>query len=175
MQESVYEKLRNYRIKNKMTQQQVADRLDVSRQAVTKWEAGESFPSTANLISLSRLYHVSIEELTGEKEMEAADERDNADQEQKKSKTFWTIEKQAFFVFLIGAFFVAAYILSPLFDLHPSMISLMIPQILLFTVTTVITFITDERSRTKGGFFDIFSPLLFVIGVQIIIGLIYEL
>ena len=46
-----------------MTQEMVAESLGVSRQAVGKWESGASEPSTANLIALSKLYGVSVDEL----------------------------------------------------------------------------------------------------------------
>lgn len=46
-----------------MTQEFVADRLGVSRQAVSKWENGTSDPSTSNLLALAKLYGVSPEEL----------------------------------------------------------------------------------------------------------------
>jgi glycerophosphoryl diester phosphodiesterase len=41
----------------------VAYKLGVSRQAVSKWENGTSFPSTSNLLSLAKLYNIPAEEL----------------------------------------------------------------------------------------------------------------
>lgn len=49
-----------------MTQELVADRLGVSRQAVSKWESGASEPSTSNLLALCKLFDVSPEEFLGE-------------------------------------------------------------------------------------------------------------
>ncbi len=46
-----------------MSQELVADRLNVSRQAVTKWEVGQSKPSAQNLQALAELYGVSSNEL----------------------------------------------------------------------------------------------------------------
>lgn len=57
------EKLREHRVRCKMTQEFVAEAVGVSRQAVSKWENGTSDPSTANLIALAKLYKVSPEEL----------------------------------------------------------------------------------------------------------------
>ena len=45
------------------TQEQLAQALKVSRQAVSKWESGASDPSTANLIALAKLYHTTVEEI----------------------------------------------------------------------------------------------------------------
>ena len=63
---SLSEKLRENRMRCKMTQEFVAEAVGVSRQAVSKWENGTSDPSTANLIALAKLYGVSPEELLGE-------------------------------------------------------------------------------------------------------------
>ena len=57
------EKLISLRKKNKLTQAQVAEALDVSRQAISNWETGSVLPSTDNLIALSRLYQVPADHL----------------------------------------------------------------------------------------------------------------
>lgn len=49
------EQLREKRREKGMTQDALAEALDVSRQAVAKWEAGQSFPSTENLLELREL------------------------------------------------------------------------------------------------------------------------
>ena len=45
------------------SQEELAVRLGVSRQAVSKWERAESSPDTDNLIALARLYGISLDEL----------------------------------------------------------------------------------------------------------------
>lgn len=45
------------------SQEALANRLGLSRQAVSKWERAESSPDTENLIALARLYGVSLDEL----------------------------------------------------------------------------------------------------------------
>ena len=57
------EKLISLRKKNKLTQAQVAETLDVSRQAISNWETGAMLPSTDNLLALSRLYQVPLDHL----------------------------------------------------------------------------------------------------------------
>ena len=46
-----------------LSQEEFADRLNVSRQAVSKWERGESYPDTENLITISEMFKVTIDEL----------------------------------------------------------------------------------------------------------------
>ena|GEM_PF-1801617 len=43
-----------------LSQQEVAEALDVSRQAVSRWETGAAAPSTENLVELARLYGVTL-------------------------------------------------------------------------------------------------------------------
>ena len=46
-----------------LSQEELAEKIGISRQAVSKWERAESSPDTDNLIRLSKLYHISIDEL----------------------------------------------------------------------------------------------------------------
>ena len=56
------------RKEHNLSQEELASRLGVSRQAVSKWECGESSPDTDNLIALSKEYGISLDELvTGKK------------------------------------------------------------------------------------------------------------
>ena len=48
-----------------LSQEQLAERLGVSRQAVSKWESGQSTPELEKLKALSACFHVTIDELTG--------------------------------------------------------------------------------------------------------------
>lgn len=50
--------------KNKgLTQEELAERVTVSRQAIAKWESGQAYPDIANLIALSEFFHVTIDQL----------------------------------------------------------------------------------------------------------------
>ena len=57
--------LKSIREKNNLTQDQMADRVMVSRQAVSRWENGETQPNTDTLKLLSKEYDVSINTLLG--------------------------------------------------------------------------------------------------------------
>ena len=63
VRQSLGEALKEERLRCQMTQEFVAERLGVSRQAVSKWENGTSDPSTSNLLALARLYGVDAAEL----------------------------------------------------------------------------------------------------------------
>ena len=57
------EKLQLLRKNKGLTQEELAERLDVSRQAVAKWEAGQVYPDVYNLIRISDLMNVSVDYL----------------------------------------------------------------------------------------------------------------
>ena len=64
------EKLKQLRMDGKFTQQQIADHLFVSRQAVSNWENGKNIPDLSTIILLSKFYGVSLDTLLkGEKEV----------------------------------------------------------------------------------------------------------
>lgn len=56
-------KLARLRKKEGLSQAEVSEKLDVSRQAVSRWEAGVSRPSTENLQALCKLYNVQMDYL----------------------------------------------------------------------------------------------------------------
>lgn len=59
------EQLKACRRAHGLSQEKVAEHLGVSRQAVTKWENNQTMPSSQNLLALSALYGVSLDELAG--------------------------------------------------------------------------------------------------------------
>jgi transcriptional regulator with XRE-family HTH domain len=65
-------RLYNLRKKHGLSQEELAERIGVSRQAVSKWERSESSPDTDNLIALSKIYGVTIDQMLN-KETEEGD------------------------------------------------------------------------------------------------------
>ena len=69
-------RLLKYRKLHNLSQEKLAEQIGVSRQAVSKWERGEASPDTDNLIALSKLYNISLDELVlGESEPSVATEK----------------------------------------------------------------------------------------------------
>lgn len=62
------EKIYELRKKKGLTQEELADRVGVSRQAVSKWENGETYPETEKLIELCNLFGVSSDDILFGKE-----------------------------------------------------------------------------------------------------------
>ena len=57
------DKLQKIRKENNITQEGLADKLNVSRQAVSKWESGQAYPDTEKLIQISKIFNISLDEL----------------------------------------------------------------------------------------------------------------
>lgn len=60
------ERLKQLRLQYNYTQENVAQKIGVSKQSVSKWESGKSYPDIDNLIILSDIYNVTIDELIRE-------------------------------------------------------------------------------------------------------------
>ena len=68
MEEMIGRKIRSLREQAGLTQEDVAEAMGVSRQAVSKWEANLSRPSAENLIRLARLFRVELTEIVSARE-----------------------------------------------------------------------------------------------------------
>ena len=64
----IADRLVKLRKKYGYSQEELADKLGLSRQAVSKWERAEASPDTDNLICLAKLYGVSLDELLATEE-----------------------------------------------------------------------------------------------------------
>ena len=82
------------RVKNKLSQEKLAEKLGLSRQSISKWEQGYALPDTDNLLKLSELYGISVDTLLkcGEAEQKEAPEEENktetdTDRTEKRTET----------------------------------------------------------------------------------------
>ena len=68
---SIGEKIKEYRQKNHMTQEQLATCLNVTFQSISKWETGVSSPDLSLIIPITKLFHISADELLGINDVES--------------------------------------------------------------------------------------------------------
>lgn len=71
-------KLSKLRKENNYTQEQLADVLGVSRQAISKWESDITYPETDKLVRISKLFHCTTDYLLLEEDETAADTKQNS-------------------------------------------------------------------------------------------------
>ena len=63
------DKLFSLRKRQGMTQAELSEAINVSRQAISKWEMGTAVPDVSNMLALSKVFHVSVDYLVND-EME---------------------------------------------------------------------------------------------------------
>lgn len=104
------EKIHELRKAHKMSQERMAELLGVSRQAVSKWETGQSNPNTENLICLAEIFEVSVGELTNpDTKVELVyDLRKEIDRLKETSKKFKVLIIGGLLLF-VGTFAAALY------------------------------------------------------------------
>ncbi len=83
---NIGKRLKDARIESGYTQEQVAEQLDVSRQTISSWENGRTFPDIVSVVSLSDIYDVSLDVLIkgDEKMLEHLEESTNIVKSNKK-------------------------------------------------------------------------------------------
>ncbi|MGF3196208.1 helix-turn-helix transcriptional regulator [Facklamia sp. P13055] len=99
--------LKEKRKELKLTQQQVADSLNVIRQTLSSWEVGKSFPDIPTLIKISNFYQISIDYmLRGDVDLMKKVEKDANELE--KYQKITEILKMIVYGLLIVTFFYGA-------------------------------------------------------------------
>lgn len=92
------EKLLTLRKANNLTQEQLAEKLEVSRQSVSKWESGQATPELEKIVALSAVFDVStdyllksseIDDLSVKTNMLEKQQQQMLVREQKTAAGFW--------------------------------------------------------------------------------------
>ncbi len=87
---SLSEKLYSLRKKSGLSQEQLAEQLNVSRQAISKWESGVSIPESEKLVAISNYFNVSVDYLI--KDEITAQESAAIDKADIPTKRDWTVK-----------------------------------------------------------------------------------
>ena len=98
-------KLQDIRKRHKLTQEQLSQKLNISRTAVSKWESGRGFPNIEALKNISKFFNIPIDQLLSGEELLDAAESDN------KIKRYKLIS----LVFGIYDFMFISFIFLPLY------------------------------------------------------------
>lgn len=71
----ISDNLRILRLKSKKSLEDIAEAINVSRQSVSKWESGESYPDIEKCVRLAKLYNVSLDALVNKTISELVNEK----------------------------------------------------------------------------------------------------
>lgn len=100
----VAEQLKQLRVKHQLSQDALVEQLFISRQAISKWENGDTTPDLDNLVRLTEIFDVSLDELVLAKPNEVKVERiyENKPLDlQKYNKLYWFIFRNIILSLLI--------------------------------------------------------------------------
>ena len=149
---NIGENIQNLRKKLGLSQEELAQKIPVSRQTVSQWENGQTVPSIDNLIILKEIFGVSVDEILGEKCTDAEKEKETANEpvpREKYTVRFSKEELKAIYHKEITDHFI-----------RPSLFCLM-----LTVPTFLFYFLTDNENQlmTFGGFIFICGLILVLI------------
>ena len=158
------EKITLCRKKQGLSQSDLADLLDVSRQSVSKWETGETMPDTNKLVALSKALEVSIDWLLDEskEKMEVEDNNDLPDWINKLPKNIVEMFKKYGWIYgvysSIGGFVFVG-------------IGVLVKVLARKFITTGFTYdvYTNQINNSSLETFDIFSNVIILIGAIFVI------
>lgn len=103
----LHERIYQLRKEKNMTQQDLADRLGVSRQAVSRWEMGTATPEIESLTAMSRIFGMTLDELvTGEKQGPAAADQPAVEKKAWPDPRKWIIAWAVTWLVIVGIYAV---------------------------------------------------------------------
>lgn len=85
------QKLLELRKKRGFSQEDLAEKLNVSRQAISRWEMGSAMPDSHNLLKISDLFGVSIDSLLREEDQPEGKSISAEDQKERNRKVAWAV------------------------------------------------------------------------------------
>ena len=169
-------RIKQFRLKSKLTQQQLADLMDVTRQAVTRWESGTVEPSTENLISLAQIFDCSVDELICN-DLVAPKEKIFIKEvliKEEKKPSFWSINKANIFLYIVSAIAFITYLVLR-FTTNYSITVVVVALFPIIIISTIISLICNlDEIKEKANFKKlIFPPILVILGF-ILFGILME-
>lgn len=166
------DKLVELRKSHGLSQEKLSELLGVSRQAISKWERGESSPDTDNLIALARIYGVSLDDIINdEKEIEVKEiELDQEPTEKKKKPSVYPKLGRSLFIFPFWLILIGLYVVANLstHNWHPSWIAFLLLPI-------YYHFAGACFAKTKKGFLFALPVPEIIIMAYLILGFVYGL
>lgn len=159
------DRLIELRKQNKLSQESLAEKLGLSRQAISKWERGESSPDTDNLIALAELYGISLDELLGNESVT------KENQEVKKDKKENKLLKASPILFLVA---IAVYVVGGI-ALGGKWWAVMW---ILFTLVVSFTIFSASKSVSKRVLkilLTTISVILATASVYVLLGMLFSL
>ena len=171
-----HEKLQQLRKDRGLTQEAVAEKLFVSRTAVSKWESGRGYPNIQTLKQLAELFSVTVDELLSGEELLAVAEKDSAQKQGRLRQRFFGLLDCSVAIFLVLPLFrqtVDGVVQSlPLWSLTQPALYLRIGYYIVvfgllgFGILTLIPNVGDRWKCSASLLLGAMGLVLFVVSMQ---------
>lgn len=107
------EKLVMLRKQHNLSQEQVAEKLGVARQTISKWELGETTPEMDKLIIISELYNITLDELMKEEnEGKVVNNPNNTNSQKLAGMTIKILKGIGIFILIVAILYVFLMIIG---------------------------------------------------------------
>ena len=107
------EKLVMLRKQHNLSQEQVAEKLGVARQTISKWELGETTPEMDKLIIMSELYNITLDELMKEEnEGKVVNDPNNTNSQKLAGMTIKILKGIGIFILIVAILYVFLMIIG---------------------------------------------------------------
>ena len=107
------EKLIMLRKQHNLSQEQVAEKLGVARQTISKWELGETTPEMDKLIIMSELYNITLDELMKEEnEGKVVNDPNNTNSQKLAGMTIKILKGIGIFILIVAILYVFLMIIG---------------------------------------------------------------
>ena len=107
------EKLVMLRKQHNLSQEQVAEKLGVARQTISKWELGETTPEMDKLIMISELYNITLDELMKEEnEGKVINDPNNTNSQKLAGMTIKILKGIGIFILIVAILYVFLMIIG---------------------------------------------------------------
>lgn len=154
------EKIVKLRKNNNLTQEQLAEQLNVSRQSVSKWESGQALPDIDKIVALGEVFHVTtdylmkpseLDELAMKTEMLEKKQQEILENENKRKDRYYCICVCTGIYFIAFAVYMLirqiSWINDTLWNIFPG---ITLPVIVLL-IATAAAVLTCNRRKDRAG------------------------
>ena len=173
---NIAKNLERLRKDNGYTQEALAEKVGVSRQAVSSWEQGNASPDTDNLIALAKIYGVKVDDLLvdTDRQAEFEAERDDffgvgiGDKSEKSKKNKSRAAAFPFPVLVVMVYFVVGFTTHAW---HPA-------WLLFFTIPLyyyIINWVEQANGNANRHWMELFPYPLVVAAVYLVLGFVFHI
>ena len=145
------DKIIKLRKANGWSQEELAEKVDVSRQAISRWENGTALPDAQNVLQISKLFHVTTDYLLND-DYESDDDIPAVQTAKKETKDLYTKKKQhhliAAICFTIASF---CWLMSVLIYVDDNQLVLSCFALALCSVNAVVQFVLFAKKGKAGA------------------------